>query len=121
VTHRRSFEITVQDCEPPVIHRIAASPQVLWPPSDRMEEVTLRVEATDNCHLAGCKIISVGCSESIPDDGAVHTLGPCEITHDLTVNLSSERLCADTARIYSITVECRDDSGNASTAVIDIT
>jgi hypothetical protein len=121
VTHRGSFEITVHDCEPPVIHRIAASPEVLWPPSHRMEEVTLRVEASDNCHLARCKIISVGCSESIPADGAVHTLGEWEITGDLTVNLSSERLGADTARVYSITVECRDDSGNVSTAVIHVT
>jgi hypothetical protein len=120
VTHRGSFEITVHDCEPPVIHRIAASPQALWPPSHRMEEVSLRIEASDNCHLARCKIISVSCAESIPADGAAHTLGEWEITGDLTVNLRSERLSAETARIYSITVECRDDSGNASTAVIDV-
>jgi hypothetical protein len=121
VTHKGNFEILVHDCEPPVIHRIAASPQVLWPPSHRMEEVTLRVEASDNCHLARCKIISVCCTESIPADGAVHTLGEWEITGDLTVNLRSERLGADTPRVYSITVECRDDSGNVSTAVIDVT
>lgn len=121
VTHRGSFEITVHDCEPPMIHRITASPQVLWPPSHRMEEVTLRVEASDNCHLARCKIISVCCTESIPADGAVHTIGEREITGDLTVKLMSERLSADTARIYSITVECRDDSGNVSTAVIEVT
>ncbi len=121
LTDKGSFEITVHDCEPPVIYRIGASPQVLWPPSHRMEEVTLRVEASDNCHLARCKIISVGCSESIPADGAVHTLGAWEITGDLTVKLSSERLGPDTARVYSITVECTDDSGNVATAVIHVT
>ena len=121
VTQRGSFEVTVHDCEPPVIHSVTASPQVLWPPSHRMEAVTLRVEATDNCHLARCKIISVGCIESIPADGAAYIIGEWEITGDLTVNLRSECLGTDTARIYSITVECRDDSGNISTAVIHVT
>ena len=37
------------------------------------------------------------------------------------MNLSSERLEADAARVYSITVECRDDSGNVSKAVIYVT
>jgi RNA polymerase sigma factor (sigma-70 family) len=120
VTDRGSFEITVHDCEPPVIHRITASPQVLWPPSHRMEEVTLRVEATDNCHVARCKIISVDCTESIPADGAAHMI-EWEITGDLTLKLSAERLGADTARVYRITVECADDSGNISTAEIHVT
>jgi RNA polymerase sigma factor (sigma-70 family) len=118
LTHRGSFEITVHDCEPPVIHRIAASPDVLWPTSHRVEEVTLRVEASDNYHLARCRIISVDCNETFP---AAHTIGAWEITGDLTVNLSSERPRADTARVYSITVECRDDSGNVSTAVVHVT
>jgi RNA polymerase sigma factor (sigma-70 family) len=121
VANTCSFEITVHDCEPPVIHSIAASPEVLWPPNRRMEQVTVRVEASDNCHLARCKIISVGCSESMPGHGTVHTTAGWEITGELTVNLRAERSSAGTGRVYSITVECRDDSGNASTAVVHVT
>jgi hypothetical protein len=121
VTNTCSFAITVQDCEPPVIHSIAASPEVLWPPNRRMEEVTVHVEASDNCHLARCKIISVGCCETTPGRGTVHTTAGWEITGDLTVNLRAERSTASTGRVYSITVECRDDSGNASTAVVHVT
>jgi RNA polymerase sigma factor (sigma-70 family) len=121
VTNSCSFEIAVQDCEPPVIHSIAASQDVLWPSQHRMEEVTVHVEASDNCHLARCKIISVACSESIPADGGVYTTGEWEITEDLTVNLSAEPPSAGVARVYTITVECRDDSGNASMAVVHVT
>jgi hypothetical protein len=121
VTNTCSFAITVHDCEPPVIHSIAASPEVLWPPNRRMEPVTVHVEASDNCHLARCKIISVGCSETTPAHGAVQTTAGWEITGDLTVNLRAERSAAGAGRVYSITVECRDDSGNASTAVVHVT
>jgi RNA polymerase sigma factor (sigma-70 family) len=120
VTNTCSFEITVRDCEPPVIHSIAASPEVLWPSTHRMEEVTVRVAASDNCHVAGCKIISVACSESIPA-GTSQTTAGWQITGDLTVNLSAERSAAGTGRVYSITVRCTDDSGNASTAVVRVT
>jgi RNA polymerase sigma factor (sigma-70 family) len=121
VTNRSSFAVVVHDCEPPVIHSIAASPKVLWPPNHRMETVTVRVEASDNCHLARCKIISIGFSECVPADGIVHTAGEWVITGDLTVNLNSEPPAGDTARVYTITVECRDDAGNASTADVLVT
>jgi hypothetical protein len=121
VTNQGSFAVLVHDCEPPVIHSIAASPEVLWPPNRRMEEVRVRVDASDNCHLARCKIVSVGCSESIPAHGTVQTTAGWEITGDLTVKLSAERSRASMGRVYSITVECRDDSGNASTAVVQVT
>jgi RNA polymerase sigma factor (sigma-70 family) len=120
VANTCSFAITVQDCEPPVIHSITASPEVLWPPNHRMEPVSVHVEASDNCHAARCKIISVGCSESTSGRGTVHTTAGWEITGDLTVNLRAERSAAGTGRVYSITVECRDDSGNASTAVVHV-
>jgi hypothetical protein len=122
VTNTCGFEITVHDCEPPVIHSVAASPDILWPPNHRMEEVRVRVEASDNFHLARCKIISVGCTESFSGNGTVHTTtAGWEITGDLTVNLRAERSGAGTRRVYSIIVECKDDSGNASTAVVYVT
>jgi RNA polymerase sigma factor (sigma-70 family) len=121
VTNTCGFEIVVHDCEPPVIHSIAASPEVLWPPDHRMEEVTVRVAASDNCHLARCKIISVSFCETIFGRGSVQTAAGWEITGELTVNLMAERSGAGIGRVYSITVECTDDSGNASTAVVHVT
>jgi RNA polymerase sigma factor (sigma-70 family) len=115
-----TFEITVRDCEPPVIHSIAASPEVLWP-NRQMQAVTVRVTASDNCRLARCRITSVTCSEAILAQGSHQTLAEWQITGDLTVNLRAEPSGSGTVRDYGITVECADDSGNASTAVAHVT
>jgi RNA polymerase sigma factor (sigma-70 family) len=120
VTNACTFGITVRDCEPPVIHSIAASPEVLWP-NHKMQEVTVRVAASDNCRLARCKIISVACIESSSAHGGGQTISEWQLTGDLTVNLRAEPPGAGTSRDYSITVECTDDSGNASTAVVHVT
>jgi hypothetical protein len=44
------------------------------------------------------------------------TASDWEVTGDLTLNLRAERL-DNNGRVYSITFECSDDSGNTSTAV----
>ena len=121
VSNACSFEVTVQDCQPPVISSVTASPEVLWPPDHRMQPVTITVSATDNCHLAHCRIISVTSNESPLVPGSGQTAPDWQITGDLTVNLRAERAGRGTGRVYRITVECADDSGNASTAVLKVT
>ena len=74
-----------------------------------MQPVTLRVSSTDNCH----KIISVTSNEAAAADW--------EITGDLTLNLRADRSGNGSARVYTITVECADDSGNITTAVTRVT
>ena len=120
VSNSCTFEVAVQDCQPPVIDNITATPQVLWPPNHRMEQVTVRVSATDNCHLARCRIISVTSNESSLDPGSGHTAPDWQITGDLTVNLRAEHSGTGTGRVYGITVECTDDAGNAVTAVTNV-
>ncbi len=106
-----NFTVTVRDCEPPKIQSVTAEPPSLWPPNHRVQPVTLRVSATDNCHVARSKIISVSASEGSSADW--------QITGDLTVNLRAER-AGNAARVYSITVECLDDSGNKATAIAQV-
>jgi RNA polymerase sigma factor (sigma-70 family) len=120
VTNACSFQVTVRDCEPPVIHGVAASPDLLWPPDHRMVDVTVSVSAEDNCHLAGCRITSVTSSEPTFSQGTGHTALDWQITGDLTVSLRAERSGGRTGRVYNITVECTDDSGNPSTAAVQI-
>jgi hypothetical protein len=121
VTNACSFEVTVHDCEPPVIHSIAASPELLWPPNHQMEEVTMHVAAEDNCHLAASRIISVTSSDANPAQRKSGRAPDWQITGDLTVSLRAERSGAGTGRVYIITVECTDDSGNPSTAAVSVT
>jgi RNA polymerase sigma factor (sigma-70 family) len=122
VTNACSFSILVNDCEPPVIRSITASPAVLWPPNQRMEEVAVQVLALDNCHLAGSRIISVTSSNeaSLTHRGA-GAAGDWQITGPLTVSLRADRSGAGLGLVYSITVESTDDAGNTSTAVAHVT
>ena len=103
--------VTVRDCEPPVMHSVSANPASLWPPNHKMKPVALSVSATDNCHVARSRIISVSSNEPANSDW--------EITGDLTLNLRAER-SGNTPRIYNITVESSDDFGNTSSAVISL-
>jgi len=121
ISNSCSFEVTVQECQPPVIRSVTASPEVLWPPNHRMQQVTLSVAAIDNCHLARCRIIRVTSNESPRDPGSAKTGPDWQITGDLTVNLRAERSGTATGRVYSITIECADDAGNVSTALTNVT
>src|SRR6058998_1017233 len=85
ISNSCSFEVTVQECQPPVIRSVTASPEVLWPPNHRMQQVTLSVAAIDNCHLARCRIIRVTSNESPLDPGSGQTASDWQITGDLTV------------------------------------
>jgi hypothetical protein len=77
-----------------------------------MQSVALQVSATDNCHVARSRIISVSSNEGTASDW--------NITGDLTVDLRAER-AGNSVRIYNITIECVDDSGNKSRAVARLT
>jgi len=120
ITNTCIFQVVVRDCEPPVIQSITATPDVLWPPNHKMQPVTLNVSATDNCHLATCKIISVTSNERSPDRDRHDDSLDWQITGDLTLNLRAETSGPRTERIYTITVQCADDSGNTSTAVTQV-
>lgn len=109
------------DTEPPTISGVAASPTVLWPPNHKMVPVTVTVEASDNVGVVSCRVISVTSSE--PDDGLGDgdTAGDIQITGDLTLLLRAERSGKGGGRTYTITVECQDEAGNASTATATVT
>jgi len=44
-----------------------------------------------------------------------------EITGPLTVNLRAERAGTGSGRVYTLTVQCSDDSGNSSTGSVAVT
>lgn len=116
-----TFQVVVRDCEPPVVHSLAAVPDVLWPPDHQMQPIAVRVSASDNCGLTRCRILSVTSSESTDGDGGGDTTPDWEITGDLTLNLRAERSGNETGRVYTVTIECTDDSGNGSTALAHVT
>ena len=67
------------------------------------------------------EIISVFSNEPADGLGAGDTAPDVEITGDLSLNLRAERSGKGTGRVYTITVECSDASGNTSTRSVDVT
>src|SRR5207302_9990585 len=109
--------VTVHDTTPPQIIRIVATPKALWPPNHQIVPVSVMVDAVDNCDPSpGVRITNVTSNE--PQD----PLAPdWEITGAQSLNLRAERLGQGQGRVYTIVVQCRDLSGNVSTASIDVT
>lgn len=112
--------VTVEDQEAPVITSVTANPNNLWPPNHKMVPVVLAVDATDNCDSV-CQIISVASNEPVNGLGDGNTAPDWVITGDLTVKLRAERSGTGSGRIYAITVECADSSGNSSTDTTTVT
>jgi probable HAF family extracellular repeat protein len=106
----------VVDTEPPVFTSASVSTSVLQPPDGRLVPVTVSVSATDNLDPAPvCAIATVRSNE------AASTSDPdIAITGTWTVSLRAFRVGAGDGRIYTITVRCSDDSGNASTADLSV-
>jgi hypothetical protein len=104
------------DLTPPNITQIAATPQALWPPNQRMIPVSLRVDAADEWDPSPiARIIRV------TSNGPANTsASDWEITGPLTVNLRATPPAKGQARVYTIIVESKDESGNASTASVTI-
>jgi len=112
-----STTVTVHDTTPPQITRMMATPNVLWPPNHRMVPVNLLVKAVDNCDPSPVvKITNVTSNEP------QNLLAPdWEITGAQSLNLRAERLGKGQDRVYTIVVQCKDLSGNVSSASVDVT
>ena len=112
-----TVKITVKDNTPPAINSVSASPSVLWPPNHNMRSVTVSVNVSDPRDTdVSCVIVSVTSNEPEGDNAP-----DWEITGDLTVKLRAERSGKGDGRVYTINVECTDDSGNSSESSVNVT
>ncbi len=117
-----SFTVSVRDTTPPAICSLRASPLRLWPPNHHLVPVTLLAQTDDAVDPApGTRIVSVAGNEAgEPEHGRGHRGPDWVITGDLTLLLRAERSPHGTGRVYTITVESRDSSGNASTSSLNV-
>jgi len=113
------FKIDADD-EPPAIQSLTASPNTLWPPNHKMVSVRLTVAATDSCGIASEKIVSVTSNEPSDGVGDGDTSPDWKITGDLTLQLRAERSGTGNGRVYTITVEVTDTSGNTTLGNVDV-
>jgi hypothetical protein len=104
--------VTVVDTIPPSIINLAATPNTLSPPNHKRIPVILTASVADICDAAPTlRIISVAANEGSSSDW--------EITGNLTVNLRAER-SGKGDRIYTITVQAMDASGNPSLRTVAV-
>jgi hypothetical protein len=114
--------ISVLDTKAPVVTDLSASPSVLWPANHKMVSVTVKVVASDSCDAAPTvKIISVTCNEPVNGPGDGNTTPDWQITSSLTLDLRAERSGTGNGRVYMITVQATDTSGNRSTKTVSVT
>ncbi len=114
--------IQVVDTTPPVIHSVAAIPNVLWSPNHKMIHVAIAANVTDNCDAAPhCAITSVNSNEPVNGLGDGDTAPDWVITGDLTVDLRAERSGTGNGRIYTMMATCTDACGNSSVGTTIVT
>lgn len=112
-----STTITVVDNMPPVIKGAGASPNVLWPPNHQMVTVVVNATATDDCGAVTWKVIGVQSNEAVNGRGDGNTAPDWQILGDHAVSLRAERSGNGSDRIYSITLQAQDATGNLSDPV----
>jgi hypothetical protein len=109
-----STTVSVVDTTPPVVSSVVASPNELWPPNGKLIPIQVAVSATDTCDPNPvCKLTQITSNEPIEPEDA-------QITGPLTASLSARRLGHGSGRVYDLTVQCADASGNVATATTTV-
>ena len=109
------------DTTAPVITSLSASPSVLDSPNHRMVPVAVTAAATDDSGVAPTCVLTDAAS-SEPDNGLGDgdTAGDIVRVSALTVQLRAERSAHGSGRVYSLTVMCTDEAGNAASGVTTV-
>jgi len=125
-------KVTVVDTTPPIIESFTVYPNVLRPPNHKMVRITHTIIARDNCDPEpGFELISITTNEGDETDtfhpdydlilGDGHTINDIHVDVDGNIYLRAERSGKGTGRIYTITYEVIDASGNSTTATATVT
>jgi len=109
-----SSSLVVVDTTPPAMSAISPSASVLWPANHKFVTIGLAYTVTDNSGTAACSA-GVLSNEPVDGTGDGDTSPDWIVIDGTTVQLRAERAGGGSGRVYTITVACRDASGNAST------
>jgi hypothetical protein len=118
-----TFVVTVVDNQPPSL-TLSLSPTVLWPPNHGLKPIHATVTASDNCSVSWV-LKSITSSEA--DNGLGDGDQPNDIqeaafnTADADFKLRAERAGNGPGRIYTVTYEAVDGSGNTKDVSATVT
>ncbi len=119
-TTSSTFNVTVNDVEPPVISGAAPSVSQLWPPNHKMVDVTIAYTATDNCGVAG-STLAVTSNEPVNGLGDGNTAPDWEVVDAHHIRLRAERAGPGSGRVYTVTITVTDIHGNRSSTAVTVT
>ncbi len=107
--------ITVEDGSAPTVRAVQATPDMLWPPNHKMVTIDLAVELEDDCDAEpSCRIVRIRSDEPVNGRGDGNTVPDWRIAGAMSARVRAERAGPGDGRVYTITVECTDASGNVS-------
>jgi hypothetical protein len=119
--------ITIADTTPPDIRALSVSPSLLWPPNHRMRAAHVTLDASDACDPAPTvKLVAVTSNEPghprLPGAGnAEPDISDAAMgTDDRDVNLRAERSGRNVGRVYTLTYELADASGNTTRQSVEV-
>jgi hypothetical protein len=105
--------VIVEDTTPPEFS-LSVAPEVLWPANHKMVEITPSWEVSDNCdEWPEVTLVSITMNEDDDGKGDGHTTDDIQIG-DEGIWLRAERSGRGTGRVYTITYQAADDSGNVA-------
>jgi hypothetical protein len=120
---RRVVSVTVADMTPPDLS-VQLSPRVLWPVNHKMVNIRAKVHASDSCgSVSDIKLLSIVSNQAdngIGDGNTTHDISAKIGTLDQNFQLRAERSGAGSDRIYAVTYQATDDSGNQATVSQDV-
>ena len=120
-----SVSTAVVDTTPPQL-TLVASPSVIWSPNHQFVPVTITVTTNDVCDQnPAIRLVSITSNEGTDARGSGHTSpdvqGAVFGTDDRQFELRAERSGQGSGRVYTITYEAKDASGNATTSAVTVT
>lgn len=113
--------VSVIDNVPPTIDELSASPDRLWPPTNKMVPIEITAVASDNCDAApACMVTSVSSNE--PEESSASKVKTPDwiVTGDLSLEVRSEKAKSNIDRVYDIEVSCSDYAGNTTTGHTEV-
>jgi hypothetical protein len=113
--------VTVIDTTPPEI-TVSVAPDSLWPPNHKYVQVEATVTAQDVCDPSPI-ITFVSITSNEPDNGIGdgNTVNDIVIVNDYTFEFRAERSGNGVGRVYTVTYQATDASGNSAQASATIT
>lgn len=113
--------ITVEDTTP-LEFSLSVAPDVLWLANHTMVLITPTLTVSDNCDESPeVMLVSITSSEDDDAKGDGHTSDDIQISANGSIYLRAERSGTGTGRVYTITYQAVDDSGNITVRSVTVT